>query len=493
MYTRHASTTVLRSLQWSLKRSVPVQSGGQVTTRPLDQPRFTSIDAPLKTNPANHRYFIDGSGKAIYLSGASTLASLQDSGSSDPPPVFDYLAYLDLLRKHNHNFFRLYRHESPRWNLEKDDDNYWYAPMPYRRTGPGDAQDTKPKFNLAQLDDEYFDRLRQRVEQAQARGIYVSVMLFNGFSVADHKGSAGNGRNNPWRSHPFHRANNINGIDGDPGRRESGEATHTLAVPEVTALQEAYVRRVIDTVNEFNNVLYEISNESRGDSRDWQYHLIAYVKNYEKSKRKQHPVGMVSQFPDGDIAMLLRSPADWISPPSHLLNPPVADGGKVVINDTDHICGFCGDPAWVWKSFTRGNNTAFLDPYDYLTASRSFDPQWDPIRRNLGYALTYTRRMNLSAMRPRPDVSSTGYCLASPGPEPAEYLVYAPHYTGRFDRYLNARTITVDLSGTTGELSVEWLDPCTGLSTDGIKTTGGGNRSFVAPFDGDAVLYIRGT
>ena len=30
----------------------------------------------------------------------------------------------------------------------------------------------------------------------------------------------------------------------------------------ITALQEAYVRKVVDTVNDLDNVLYEISNES---------------------------------------------------------------------------------------------------------------------------------------------------------------------------------------------------------------------------------------
>jgi len=56
-------------------------------------------------------------------------------------------------------------------------------------------------------------------------------------------------------------ANNINGVDGDPHSTDSGRAIHTLALPTVTALQEAYVRKVVDTVNDLDNVLYEIGNE----------------------------------------------------------------------------------------------------------------------------------------------------------------------------------------------------------------------------------------
>jgi hypothetical protein len=52
-------------------------------------------------------------------------------------------------------------------------------------------------------------------------------------------------------------------------------------VPAITALQAAYVLKVIDTVYDLANVLLEISNESSFDvSKDWQYHMIRYVKEY---------------------------------------------------------------------------------------------------------------------------------------------------------------------------------------------------------------------
>lgn len=89
--------------------------------------------------------------------------------------------------------------------------------------------------------------------------------------------------------------------------------------------------------------------------------------------------------------------------------------------------------------------------------------------------------MNLVAMTPRSDLASTGYCLANPIPSSAEYLVYAPA----------GGKVTVDLSATKKELVAEWLNPNTGIVTSGIKTTGGGNRSFLPPFSGEAVLYIK--
>ena len=85
-------------------------------------------------------------------------------------------------------------------------------------------------------------------------------------------------------------------MDGDVNHDNSGSDTHTLVNPAVTAYQEAYVRKVIDTVNDLDNVLYEISNESPDNSLAWQYHMIDYVKAYEATKAKQHPVGMTGRY-----------------------------------------------------------------------------------------------------------------------------------------------------------------------------------------------------
>jgi len=67
-------------------------------------------------------------------------------------------------------------------------------------------------------------------------------------------------------------------------------------------------------VNDLDNVLFEIANEAHGDSTQWQYHLIGYVKEYESEKPKQHPVGMTFQYKGGTNRVLYESPADWISP-----------------------------------------------------------------------------------------------------------------------------------------------------------------------------------
>jgi len=442
-------------------------------------------NGPLHVDVVNPRYFADADGNLVYLTGSHTWASLQDNGAGDPPSLFDYDQYLDFLQANNHNFFRLWTWEEARWTTETSDANYWFNPMPpFQRTGPGVGLDGKPKFDLTKFEQAYFDRMRARIIAAGKRGIYVSIMLFNGWSVASAKG--GFALNNPWKGHPFHHSNNINGIDGDPNQDNSGEEVHTLENPSITARQEAYVKKVIDTVNDLDNVLYEISNESDGSSTAWQYQMIDFIKHYEATKASQHPVGMTVEYFGGDNDNLFASAADWISPNGPLYDPMTADGRKVILHDTDHLCGICGDREWVWKAFTRGLNPIFMDGYDgagYGVGGAGFEfdnPTWVSLRKNLGYTRDFATRMKLALMEPRNDLASTGYCLAKPTSPNAEYLVYAP----------TDGTITVDLTATAGQVTVEWFNPATGKSVAGGKVSGGTQRTFTAPFTGDAVLYL---
>jgi Family of unknown function (DUF6298)/Putative collagen-binding domain of a collagenase len=419
----------------------------------------------LRSNP---RYFTNGSGHAVYLTGSHVWWSLVGShtwkvdcerGRVEP---FDFERYLDLLAFHNHNFIRLWAIETPRW--DECGDSVRVAPQPWLRTGPGLARDGLPRFDLRRLNPAYFNRLRARVRAAAARGIYVSVMLFEGWGLQWH----GDWR---WRSHPFHGPNNVNGIEADANGDGSGIEAHTLAVPAVTRIQRAYVRRVVDAVNEFDNVLYEIANESGAYSTAWQYHMIDLVKRYERG-RKRHPVGMTFQHAHGSNAALARSRADWVSPfgLDYISNPPVADGRKVVLSDTDHQCGGCGDHTFPWRSLLRGHNPIYMDSLDD-------EPRKHAIRSALGQTRRYAGRIDLAAVRPRPELASTGYCLASR----REYLVYQPE----------GGALTVDLTRTRGLYSVEWFDPARDRTTSGERVSGGGVLTFTPPFAGQAVLYLR--
>lgn len=443
---------------------------------------------PLKVSSTNPRYFADPGGKVVYLAGSHNWDYLVDHGSTDPPTAFDDTAYLDLLSQEEHNFIKMWAFDLARYDCGKG--SRYARPLPWSRPGPGTAQDGKPKFDLTKFNQAYFDRLRSRVIAARNRRMYVGVMLFEGVIPKKCDTVGGN---------PFRKENNINGINGDPNGDGKALEVYTLQDSAITRMQEGYIRKLIDTVNDLDNVLYEISNENHSGSDDWQYHLINYIKTYEAAKPKQHPVGMTGgpQIPN---ASLFASPADWISPASdppgsrdrYSTNPPVVSGQKVVLLDTDHTynnaSGSWGTPeskaddVWVWKSFTRGYNPIYIDSYDFSQPDQvsSSAPNREAIlsaRAAMGQTIAYSKKLDLAAMTPSTSICSTTYCLVRAG---SEYLVYSP----------SGGSFTVNLVGAT--YRYEWFNPTTGsVAGTGTLTASSGNRSFTPPFSGDAVLYLK--
>ena len=106
------------------------------------------------------------------------------------------------------------------------------TPQPWPRIGPGTATDGKPKFDLSKFDPAYFDRLREHVIAAGNRGIYVAVMLFDGWGL--HLSPAPDN----VEGHPFYAANNVNRI----GITSIIDYQVLPLDPRVQALQEAFSR-----------------------------------------------------------------------------------------------------------------------------------------------------------------------------------------------------------------------------------------------------------
>jgi hypothetical protein len=439
---------------------------------------------PLRVHPENPRYFTDGSGQAVYLTGAHTWNNLVDMGPSDQPEKFDYGAYLDFLELHGHNFIRLWAWDSVTWDTRANRESSknavnHVAPHPWARSGPGMALDGKPKFDLTTFDESYFQRLRERTQAAGQRGIYVSVMLFEGWGLMH----ANRGRPAPagwaWRGHPLHPENNASDVNADPDGDGQNIQVHSLAVPAVTEVQRAYIRKVVDTLNDLDNVLYEVINE--GGEKEWDWWVVKTIREYEQMKPKQHPIGITGHGAER-VDSMLASPADWISPgrrDGYGDDPPAwNDKQKVSLLDTDHVWGIGGNPAWAWKAFVRGHNPIFMDPYDNAILAKGPAESWEPLRKSLGITRKLALRVDLAAMQPRADLASTKYCLASPG---APYIVYLPE----------GGEVTVDLADAKGSLEAEWIHPLEGTITKVDPVTGGRKQALKSPLTGASVLLLQ--
>jgi hypothetical protein len=461
---------------------------------------------PLRVHPDNGRYFQTPDGRARLMAGSHTWSSIQEIRLAGDPD-FDFEAYLDMAAGYGHTFLRLWMYEQPvlcGWS----DEPVRFDPLPWERPGPGVAGDGGPKFDLTRFNEAYFSRLRTRAARAGERGFYVSIMLFQGWSLKKMGGPGGD----PYTTHPFNPANNVQGVGGVPSTEDSDTAAtiHSLGNPAVVALQEAYVRRVVETLNDLPNVTWEICNE--GGALAWQRHFIRFIREVEGRLPLQHPVGFSHRIsPRMWNEDLFTSEADWVAPAKEPLewmytdsefvqhyeqDPPEADGRKVVILDTDHLQGIGGDATWVWKSVCRGLNPIFMDPWGPLPGkaggvpvpwlydaqgrfkNERYHPEWEPLRAAMGDAVRLTNRMDLARATPRSELASTRYCLAVPG---ESYLVCLPQ-GGR---------VTLDLRSAPGDFTAEWLNPRDrGGRFEPVPFAGSDYRSFAAPFEGPAVLFI---
>src|SRR5215468_4941143 len=261
---------------------------------------------PLSVGASNPRFFVDSNGKAVYLTGVHLNNDLVDRSDK---AVLDFTSYLNFLQQYEHNFVRLWAWEQAAWTNESTA-KITFDPLPYQRKGPGTALDGGRKFDLTRFNQTYFDRLRSRVVEAGQRGIYVSVMLFQGFSSQRKNIDGGN----PWTGHPFNVSNNINGINGDPSGNDNGEEIHSLVVPAITSLQEAYVRKVVDTLNDLDKVIFsDIDPKLLASS-------TSYSMVWKSLMRGFNPIYLESDLANLTAAETVRNSMGYALKYSHLVD-----------------------------------------------------------------------------------------------------------------------------------------------------------------------------
>jgi hypothetical protein len=168
------------------------------------------------------------------------------------------------------------------------------------------------------------------------------------------------------------------------------------------------------------------------------------------------------------------------------MDPPAADGRKIVLSDTDHYSPMKADPLWAWKSFLRGHQPilydlpiAFgVDPPDKSEGFPSYD-SLEAARWALGDTRRLAERIGLISMEPMPQLSSTGYVLADPG---REYVVLDPTDGGK----------PLNLDAESGTYDVEWFSLESREWTPAEPITAGAERTSLRrpSGSGPAVVHL---
>jgi len=235
---------------------------------------WAAASDPIKLHPDNPHYSLwRGKPTVLITSGEHYGAVLNRD--------FDYIRYLKTLNSHGLNLTRVFSGaycEPPgAFNIE---DNT-LAPQKGRLVCPWARSDTPGyafggnKFDLTRWDRDYFRRLRDFLAEAGRRGVVVEVVFFCPFYD-----------DSMWNLSPMHVANNVNGI-GNVRRQD----VYTLQEEKLTAVQEAMVRRIVEELQSFDNVYYEICNEpyERGGQTDaWQARIAETIVKAEERLADKH-------------------------------------------------------------------------------------------------------------------------------------------------------------------------------------------------------------
>lgn len=237
-----------------------------------------SNGTPIQLHPENPRYFLFRGRPRVLLCATEHYGSVVNR-------AFDFERYLNEAAQRRQTLtrvFLLFRElqtaRNPYSPCKPESPDYL---APWVRTGPGRALDGEPRYDLDRWNDEFFGRLRRFLALAAEREIVVEVTLFsNTYSE------------NVWALNPLNAANNLQGVGKVPWTDYTSRRD-----PGLLDRQQAYVRRVVAAINEFDNFYFELCNEpgggftggpAPGEVNAWQQEIAREIREVEAQLPRRH-------------------------------------------------------------------------------------------------------------------------------------------------------------------------------------------------------------
>jgi hypothetical protein len=195
----------------------------------------------------------EATGLATYRGAPVCLLAASEHYGAVINRAFDYRAYLDQMAQEGLRLTRLFV-----LFRELQTDRNPYSPCkpesteyvaPYLRTGPGLARDGLPKYDLSRWNPEFFARLHGVLGIAMQHGIIVELtLLSNVYS------------DNVWALSPLHADNNSSDLGDTPWHDYM-----SMRNPALFDEQQRFVRKVLEEVAPYDNLIIEICNEPLGN------------------------------------------------------------------------------------------------------------------------------------------------------------------------------------------------------------------------------------
>jgi hypothetical protein len=196
----------------------------------------------LKENP--HYFEFKGKPLALITSAEHYGAVLNGD--------FDYKTYLETLHREGMNYTRIFMgsyFEIPSTSFGIKFNTL--APEAGKAIIPwkSSTENGQIKYDWSSYNPSYFERLADFMSLAASLDIIVEVTLFSSIYTDEH-----------WEMNPQNPKNRI-GSEGELDRK----LAHTKENGQLLGLQKAYVRKLVNELNHFDNFFFEIQNEPWSD------------------------------------------------------------------------------------------------------------------------------------------------------------------------------------------------------------------------------------
>ena len=340
--------------------------------------------------------------------------------------------------------------------------------VPYLRTGPGNANDGRPKFDLRpgspRFDEPFFDYWRTVITYAQSKGVVVQLCIFDTWHNKAWITESGGDIQHEWgMKYDFYNgANNINGIN------TANSTDWTNPSHPVFQIQKLLIEQVVRKLGDLPNIVYEISNENYYNA-NWELQLADHLSAYEASRGLARHLVMPRDLPNHDNAGGKRN--DPATTHNEMVGKHGVNKPLVADNDGGGDADVTGRRRKAWAVLTADGHVNYFHFSMYQKAVLDSQDVSDGMRY-VGYTRKFVEDLavDLRGMQPSDSLVSNGWCYAKSG---ERYVLYL----------MNGGSTTI--WGLPGSYSAKWFNP-----RDGSNQPASGGPAFTTPDGNDWVLYI---
>ncbi|HJQ80125.1 MAG TPA: hypothetical protein VJ828_09225 [Lacipirellulaceae bacterium] len=447
---------------------------------------------PLALHPENGHYFLFRGKPTVLITSGEHYGAVLNLD-------FNYKKYLDTLSgdglNNTRTFSGAYVEPQGAFNIARNT----LAPLEERFICPW-ARSDEPgyagggaKFDLNRWDEDYFKRLRDFLSHASKCGVVVEMNLF--CPMYEDK---------QWNVSPMNPKNNIQHLGPQ-------DRTHVYTLDKHAGLlevQERMVRKIVEELNEFDNLYYEICNEAYfgGVTLEWQHRIAEVISDTEKELPRRH---LISQNVANGSAKI-DNPDPLVSVFNfHYAVPPDAIAANYHLNRVigDNETGFrgTGDDVYRmegWDFIIAGGGLFNHLDYSFVAGHEdgTFEyPCTQPgggsaaLRRQLKILSEFIHSFEFWKMKPDNSVIKSGVpdgvsarALVEPG------RAYAIYIRPQVDADERKRVETIVIELPAGGYRAEWLNVLNGKVASSERFNHAeGDKSLEAPdYELDVALRI---